>query len=94
MMMLLVLLVDRPWTLSTPGLRTWGALFGLAVLSTAVSYIIYFRLLASAGATNLPLVTFLIPVSALLAGDERQRAALTAWFSPAARMWGRTVVSQ
>jgi drug/metabolite transporter (DMT)-like permease len=68
MMMPLVLLVDRPWTLSMPSLRTWGALFGLAILSTAIAYIIYFRLLASAGATNLLLVTFLIPVSALLLG--------------------------
>jgi drug/metabolite transporter (DMT)-like permease len=75
MMIPLVLFVDRPWTLSTPSLRTWGALVGLALLSTAVAYIIYFRLLASAGATNLLLVTFLIPVSALLAGGERQRAA-------------------
>jgi drug/metabolite transporter (DMT)-like permease len=40
----------------------------LALLSTAVAYIIYFRLLATAGATNLLLVTFLIPVSALLLG--------------------------
>jgi drug/metabolite transporter (DMT)-like permease len=47
----------------------------LALLSTALAYIIYFRLLASSGATNLLLVTFLIPVSALLLGatllDER-----------------------
>jgi drug/metabolite transporter (DMT)-like permease len=40
----------------------------LAVLSTAVAYILYFRLLASAGATNLLLVTFLIPVSAIALG--------------------------
>ncbi len=68
LMIPLVLLVDQPWTLSMPSLHTWGALFGLALLSTAVAYIIYFRLLASAGATNLLLVTFLIPVSALLLG--------------------------
>jgi drug/metabolite transporter (DMT)-like permease len=71
----LVLLVDQPWTLSMPTLRTWGALLGLALLSTAIAYGIYFRLLASAGATNLLLVTFLIPASALLLGrtflDER-----------------------
>jgi drug/metabolite transporter (DMT)-like permease len=75
MMIPLVLLVDRPWTLSMPGLRTWGSMFGLALLSTAIAYTIYFRLLTSTGATNLLLVTFLIPVSALLLGrtllDER-----------------------
>jgi drug/metabolite transporter (DMT)-like permease len=41
---------------------------GLALLSTALAYVIYFRILASAGATNLLLVTFLIPVSALALG--------------------------
>jgi len=62
------LLVDRPWTFPPPSLATWGALLGLGVLSTALAYIIYFRLLASAGATNVLLVTFLIPVSALFLG--------------------------
>lgn len=37
-----------------------------AVLSTALAYIIFFRILASAGPSNLLLVTFLIPVSAIL----------------------------
>jgi drug/metabolite transporter (DMT)-like permease len=45
-----------------------GAVLGLAALSTALAYLIYFRLLASAGATNLLLVTFLIPVSATALG--------------------------
>lgn len=47
---------------------TWAAVFGLALISTAAAYIIYFRLLATAGATNALLVTFLIPVSATLLG--------------------------
>lgn len=75
MMVPVSLLVDRPWTLAAPGLDTWGAVFGLALLSTALAYVIYFRILTAAGATNLVLVTFLIPVSALLLGttilDER-----------------------
>jgi len=75
MMLPLALLVDRTWALPAPTLVTWGALLGLALLSTALAYGIYFRLLATAGATNLLLVTFLIPVSALLLGtlilDER-----------------------
>jgi drug/metabolite transporter (DMT)-like permease len=60
--------VDRPWMLPGPGATTWGAVAGLAVLSTALAYLIYFRILATAGATNLMLVTFLIPVSAILLG--------------------------
>lgn len=62
------LLVDRPWMLDWPGGRVMGALIGIAALSTALAYAIYFRLLASAGAVRLLLVTFLIPVSAALLG--------------------------
>jgi drug/metabolite transporter (DMT)-like permease len=40
------------------------SVLGLAVLSTALAYLIYFRVLASAGASNVLLVTLLIPVSA------------------------------
>lgn len=63
-----VLLVDQPWTLPMPGVGTIAALFAVAALSTALAYIIYFRLLASAGATNVLLVTFLVPVVAILLG--------------------------
>lgn len=64
----IALAVDRPWTLPAPEPATWAALAALALLSTAAAYIVYFRLLASAGATNLLLVTFLIPATALLLG--------------------------
>ena len=62
------MLIDRPWTLPPPGAATIAALVALAVLSTALAYLIYFRILARAGATNVLLVTFLIPVSAILLG--------------------------
>jgi drug/metabolite transporter (DMT)-like permease len=68
MMLPIALLVDQPWLRPLPGLNIWAALLGLALLSTALAYQIYFQLLARAGATNLLLVTFLIPVSALLLG--------------------------
>jgi drug/metabolite transporter (DMT)-like permease len=68
MMLPIALVLDRPWTGASPGVATWAAIIGLALLSTALAYILYFRILASAGATNLLLVTFLIPVSALLLG--------------------------
>lgn len=64
----LVLAVDRPWTLPAPSPAAVGALIGLAAISTALAYVLYFRVLATAGATNLLLVTFLIPVSAILLG--------------------------
>jgi drug/metabolite transporter (DMT)-like permease len=60
--------VDEPWTLAMPSVATVAALIGLALFSTAIAYVLYFRILATAGATNLLLVTFLIPVSAILLG--------------------------
>ncbi len=60
--------VDRPWALPMPSAHAWEAWVGLAVFSTAIAYMIYFRILAAAGATNLLLVTFLLPISALLLG--------------------------
>jgi drug/metabolite transporter (DMT)-like permease len=63
-----MLIVDRPWTLAAPGMAAILALIGVAVLSTVLAFIIYFRILSTAGATNLMLVTFLIPVSAIILG--------------------------
>jgi drug/metabolite transporter (DMT)-like permease len=70
MMLPIMLVADRPWTLPLPSVGTCGAVVALALLSTALAYVIYFRILAVAGATNLLLVTFLIPVSALLLGTS------------------------
>lgn len=64
----LLLLVDQPWALSFPQPTTWAAVLGVGTLCTALAYVLYFRILAIAGATNLMLVTFLIPVSAILLG--------------------------
>jgi len=55
-------------TLSMPSATTWLALLGLAGPCTALGYWLYFRLLATAGATNLLLVTLLIPVGAIALG--------------------------
>jgi drug/metabolite transporter (DMT)-like permease len=64
----IVLVVDRPWQLPMPGVTTWLAIIAFAGLSTSLAFVIYFRLLATTGATNLVLVTLLIPVSAILLG--------------------------
>ncbi len=68
LMLPMALVLDRPWQLAMPGLPVLTALASLALLSTALAYVLYFRLLASAGATRLLLVTFLIPISAILLG--------------------------
>jgi len=62
------LFVDRPWLRPLPGAKTWAAVIGLALLCTALAYVIYFRILATSGASNLLLVTLLMPASAILLG--------------------------
>jgi drug/metabolite transporter (DMT)-like permease len=65
----IMLIAEPPWMLEAlPSLPIWAALAGLALLSTALAYVLYFRILAVAGATNLLLVTFLIPVTSILLG--------------------------
>ena len=68
MLLPLALLVDHPWSLPIPSAATIAAMLALALVSTAFAYFLFFRLLSSAGATNTALVTFLIPVSAVLFG--------------------------
>jgi drug/metabolite transporter (DMT)-like permease len=62
------LAIDRPWTLPAPSGTTIACVLGIAVFSTALAYVVYFRILAGAGATNVLLVTLLVPVSSLLLG--------------------------
>ncbi|MEP1443850.1 MAG: DMT family transporter [Hyphomicrobiales bacterium] len=63
-----MLLVDKPWTLALPSQFTMASLMSLAIFSTAFAYVLVFNIIARAGATNLSLVTFLIPPSAILLG--------------------------
>lgn len=72
---------DRPWSLPAPSAAGWASLLGIGLLSTSIAYIMFFRLLGRIGATNLVLVTFMIPVSALalgalLSGEQLTTAAL------------------
>jgi drug/metabolite transporter (DMT)-like permease len=60
--------LDPTWRHTGVDAAALAGIAGLAVLSTALAYVLYFRILATAGATNLALVTFLIPVSATLLG--------------------------
>ncbi len=73
------LLVDRPWRLALPEPSVIGAVLAIAAFSTALAYLIYFRLLASAGPSNLLLVTFLVPVSACLLGAMFLGEPILAW---------------
>jgi drug/metabolite transporter (DMT)-like permease len=68
MMTVVAAVVERPWQLPMPGSATWLAVLGLAALSTAFAYIVFFQILRRSGATNVMLVTLLIPVTAILLG--------------------------
>jgi drug/metabolite transporter (DMT)-like permease len=84
MMLPIALIADRPWLLKAPSSTAMAAVLALALLSTAAAYVIFFRILLKAGATNILLVTFLIPPSAMLLGhvflaepvEPRQLAAM------------------
>ena len=68
MMLPIMVVVDQPWTLAMPSLPIIGAILALGLLCTALAYVIFFRILARGGATNISLVALLIPVSAVLLG--------------------------
>ena len=76
-MLPLAIFIDAPWSVR-PSFEALSAVLAIAVISTAAAYLLYFHLLAAAGATNVLLVTFLIPISALLLGigvlDEAVKA--------------------
>jgi len=66
LLLLPVVLLDQPWTLPPPGWPPIASIVALALVSTALAYVIFFRILKRAGPTNLSLVTLLIPPSALM----------------------------
>jgi len=59
---------EQPWRVPMPGVTTWLAVLGLAALSTALAYIVFFQIIRRSGASNVMLVTLLIPVTAILLG--------------------------
>ncbi len=61
----LAIIAETPWRLAMPGMPAILATLGFALLSTALAYILFFRILIRAGGTNVMLVTLLIPVSAV-----------------------------
>jgi drug/metabolite transporter (DMT)-like permease len=68
MMSCIAAVVDRPWQLAMPGIVTWSAIVGLAALSTALAFIVFFQIIIRSGASTVMLVTLLVPVSAILLG--------------------------
>jgi drug/metabolite transporter (DMT)-like permease len=62
------LVIDQPWSLPLPPTSALAAMLALALVSTAFAYILFFRIVGLAGATNASLVTLLVPPSAILLG--------------------------
>lgn len=59
--LLLALPAALLWPTDDPGMRAWSATIALAILCTAVAYVMFFRLIASVGASRAVTVSFLIP---------------------------------
>jgi drug/metabolite transporter (DMT)-like permease len=68
-MLPVAMLVDRPWLDALPSLKAIGAIAALAIVCSAFAYILYFRLIDRAGATNALLVTLLVPPVAIFLGS-------------------------
>jgi drug/metabolite transporter (DMT)-like permease len=87
-MVLPVVLFDRPWTYSASiEVQSWAALVGLGVLATGLAYILFFRILRTAGATNVSLVTLLIPVWAILFNATVRQGTLAFWETITLAQW-------
>lgn len=68
MMLPVMLIVDQPWTRSAPPIEAWASIVALALFCSALGYVLYFKLIDSAGATNALLVTLLVPPIAIFLG--------------------------
>ena len=68
MMLPIVMFFSPPWHLPMPSTPAIWSVIGLATVSTALAQVIFFRIMKTAGGSNVNLVTFLIPPSAILMG--------------------------
>jgi drug/metabolite transporter (DMT)-like permease len=65
-LLVLMIVIDRPWSYAMPGVTTWLSLVGLGIFATSIAYLVFYRILARSGATNVMLVTLLMPVSTIV----------------------------
>src|SRR5580704_7106706 len=64
----LALLLDQPWSLPVPSVAVVASVFAIAAFCTALAYVVYFRILSGAGATNVLLVTLVAPATSVVLG--------------------------
>lgn len=67
------------WPARTPGLTAWLAILFVGVACTGIAYVLYFRLIESAGPARALTVTFLVPVFALFYGGVFLGESITPW---------------
>ena len=60
------LILDQPWHLAWPSLPAVASLVTLALVSTDYAYILYYKIIVRTGATNIMLVTLLVPVTTII----------------------------
>ena len=60
--------IDAPLSLAMPSQIAILSIIALGILCTAIAYVMFFKILREAGAVNVSLVTFLVPVSAIILG--------------------------
>jgi drug/metabolite transporter (DMT)-like permease len=65
-LLVMMIAIDRPWTFSMPSAPVWLSLVGLGIFATSIAYLVFYRILARSGATNVMLVTLLMPVSTIV----------------------------
>jgi drug/metabolite transporter (DMT)-like permease len=67
------------WPQAAPSPQAWGALAAVALLCTAIAYIVFFHIIEKAGPSKALTVTFLVPVFALLYGVLFLGEHITVW---------------
>jgi drug/metabolite transporter (DMT)-like permease len=67
------------WPAQTVSATAWAAMAAVALLCTAIAYILFFRIIAQAGPSKALTVTFLVPVFALLYGALFLNETITPW---------------
>lgn len=67
------------WPEQMPGLQPWLAVIALSLMCTGIAYILYFRLIVTAGPSRAVAVTFLAPVFAVVYGVIFLSETVTLW---------------
>jgi len=77
----LSLIMEWPYTIAPPSAIALGAVLALAIMSTALTYVIFYRVMEQTSATNLSLVTYMVPLVATVLGVVvlHERLAWTAY---------------